>query len=285
MAHPSNEGLMCELMGLSFAKPVGAQLSIHAFSSRGAENADGWGLAWYPDRAAAIVKEPIQWGTSSLARFLEGYSPVRSSLFIAHVRHQTIGLAPCYSDTHPFSRERAGREYVFAHNGTLEGDIWTLETGRYTPLGRTDSERAFCHLLNALDHRGGHLDSLDDWIWIHQFLTRLNRLGKLNILFSDGRRLFAYHDRGAWKGLGWHPIRLDSAHPTEHLHDADIEVDLSGQPTLNRGVVVATHPLGGGNWSRFETGELLVLEEGDIRFSSHRSIDTMSLAHPGKPGD
>ena len=53
---------MCELMGLSFERPLAADLSIRAFGTRGEENADGWGLAWYPDRAAAIVKEPIKWG-------------------------------------------------------------------------------------------------------------------------------------------------------------------------------------------------------------------------------
>ena len=37
---------MCELMGMSFARPVLASVSIQAFSQRSQENADGWGLAW-----------------------------------------------------------------------------------------------------------------------------------------------------------------------------------------------------------------------------------------------
>ena len=38
---------MCELMGMSFAKPVVASVSIQAFSQRSLGNADGWGLAWF----------------------------------------------------------------------------------------------------------------------------------------------------------------------------------------------------------------------------------------------
>src|SRR5205814_6028589 len=52
-------GTMCELLGLSFARPLSADFSIRIFALRGAENADGWGLAWYPDRSLSIVKEPL----------------------------------------------------------------------------------------------------------------------------------------------------------------------------------------------------------------------------------
>ena len=52
---------MCELMGLSFARPISADFSIREFAGRGMENAEGWGLVWYPDRAVAVVKEPVRW--------------------------------------------------------------------------------------------------------------------------------------------------------------------------------------------------------------------------------
>jgi len=64
---------MCELMGLSFAKPICADFSLREFSGRGDENADGWGLGWYPDRSLAVVKEPLRWGESRLTQFLETY--------------------------------------------------------------------------------------------------------------------------------------------------------------------------------------------------------------------
>ncbi|HTU22120.1 MAG TPA: class II glutamine amidotransferase, partial [Gemmataceae bacterium] len=90
---------MCELMGLSFTRSVSADFSIREFAARGKENADGWGLAWYPDRAAAVVKEPVRWGQSPYTAFLEQYAELRSPLYIAHVRRKTMGGEPTHADT------------------------------------------------------------------------------------------------------------------------------------------------------------------------------------------
>jgi predicted glutamine amidotransferase len=261
---------MCELMGLSFKRPLSADVSIRAFGTRGDENADGWGLAWYPDRAAAIVKEPVRWGESPMTRFLEAYPALRAPIFLAHVRHGTTGQAPCYADTHPFSREREGREYCFAHNGTIKGPIWELPTGRYRPLGATDSEQVFCHLLHEMDNRGGHLDDPDSWRFLHERLALVNRWGSLNMLFSDGVRLFCYHDLGAWKGLSFRSVDLGDR-PCQHIGDATMDFDLK-DPQANHGIVVATYPLDDAPWDRIEPGELVVLEAGTVRHSSHREV-------------
>src|SRR5262245_1996082 len=109
---------MCELMGLSFDRPMSADFSIRAFALRDKENADGWGLAWYPDRSLSVVKEPLTWRQSHYSKFLESYERLNSHIYIAHVRHKTIGGTPTHADTHPFNRECFGREFCFAHNGT-----------------------------------------------------------------------------------------------------------------------------------------------------------------------
>ena len=246
---------MCELMGISFSRPTSAGHFLQAFGARGEENTHGWGLAWYPDRAAAVVKEPIKWRDSRLSRFLESNPSLQSEIFIAHVRYMTTGEAPCYAETHPFLRECMGREYCFMHNGTLEGIVGSISTGRFTPLGTTDSEWAFCYLMGEIENRGGHLDSPSDWEWLHGRLRELNRRGKLNMLLSDGFRLFAYHDLGAWKGLSFRNLDPQSEGSSE-----------------NPGHVLATYPLDDGNWTSFQVGELMVFESGRIRYSSHRTI-------------
>src|ERR1019366_7047924 len=141
---------MCELMGMSLTKPVVANVSIQAFSQRSQENPDGWGLAWYPDRSLAIVKQPMRWSVQH-TQFLEHYPGLLSSIYVAHVRQRTTGSAPTHADTHPFSRELNGREYCFAHNGTLTGAFWQRPLGRFRPIGSTDSEYLFCLLLAELD--------------------------------------------------------------------------------------------------------------------------------------
>lgn len=271
---------MCELMGLSFTRPISADFSIRQFAARSAENADGWGLAWYPDRAVAIVKEPVRWGQTPYTSFLETYAGLRSSLYIAHVRRQTVGGEPTYADTHPFVRELNGREYCFAHNGTLRGRIWDLPLGRFRPVGRTDSERAFCYLLEAMARRQEPLTTEDDWNWLSTELVRLNELGQLNCLFSDGRRLFCYHDLGGYKGLTLRRIPLRDG-DTRQFEDGQWKVDLA-EDTVKPGFVVATNPLSPSGWNAFSPGELIVLEAGIVSFSSHRSrSDALFLPVPG----
>src|SRR2546427_2965438 len=141
---------MCELLGLCFAQPISADFTMREFEHRDEENADGWGLAWYPDQSLAIVKEPIEWGESKHSGFLETYHGLHSRIYIGHVRHKTRGGPPSHADTHPFGREVGGREYCFAHNGTVEGPYWDLPLGPSRPVGATDSEHLFCHLLGEI---------------------------------------------------------------------------------------------------------------------------------------
>ncbi len=259
---------MCELMGLSFARPVSADFSIRPFADRDEQNADGWGLAWYPDRSAFVVKEPISWRSSQYTGFLEKYQRLRSSLYIAHVRHKTVGGTPTHADTHPFLRELMGREYCFAHNGTLLNlpDHYPLE--RFRPVGGTDSEYAFCHLLDGLAARDGLLAEEPSWRWLHARLSELNRFGKLNCLLSDGLRLFCYHDAAGYKGLQFRKVRVDSDQ-LRRFEDNEVQIDVEGEST-NWGYVVATHALSESHWRPFQPGELIVLENGSARFSSHR---------------
>jgi glutamine amidotransferase len=261
---------MCALMGLAFAKPISADFSIREFAVFSEDNADGWGLAWYPDRALTIVKEPVQWRASPHTHFLQNYPRLRSRIYVAHVRHRTTGGEPTHADTHPFARELNGREYCFAHNGTIEKHREVLPLERFHPVGGTDSERLFCHLLdelarqpkNALDDRAG-------WAWLHAKLRALNTFGKINCLLTDGDKLFVYHDAGGWKGLAYRQVYI-RGHGTQHFEDPQIRLDLEGEP-LNHGYVIASKPLTPSGWTSFKAGELIVLEGGKLRFSSQRT--------------
>ncbi len=270
---------MCELMAMSFDAPISADFSIREFAARGEENADGWGLGWYPDRSLAIVKEPVKWGDSRYAGFLESYARLQSRIHIAHVRHKTVGDEPSHAETHPFARELAGRDYCFAHNGTLAGAAWDLRLGAHRPVGGTDSERFFCHLLGEITARGAALDGEADWRWLHQTLASANRLGKLNCLLSDGLRLFVYHDANGWKGLNFRKVRVHDGQD-RHFGDASLSVDIKGQ-AVNHGFVVATCPLSPSGWHSFGLGELIVFERGEIRHSSHRERRSPEFAPAG----
>jgi glutamine amidotransferase len=257
---------MCELLGLSFAQPISADFSMREFELHDEENPDGWGLAWYPDQSLAIAKEPVEWGASTYSGFLESYHGLRSHIYIGHVRHRTRGGPPTHADTHPFGRELGGREYCFAHNGTLEWPEGKLTLGRYRPIGNTDSEHMFCHLLDDIAGRANQLTTPQSWAWLHEKLTDLNRWGRINCLLADGQRLFCYHDAAGWKGLTIREVYVQDCEK-RFFADPQVQLDLKS-PSVNHGYVVATRPLSPSGWHNFLPGELMVLENGVARFSS-----------------
>src|SRR6185295_8716906 len=141
---------MCELLGMECNVPTDITFSFHALSGRGGKHgphADGWGLALYEGRVARVFLETAAAADSPLAKFVREH-PIKTLLAIAHVRRKTRG-GVSLANTHPFVRELWGRHFVFAHNGTVPG-ARALKLGRFKPLGRTDSEHAFCALLAAL---------------------------------------------------------------------------------------------------------------------------------------
>lgn len=256
---------MCELMGYSFAEPIVADFSIREFAHRGEENAEGWGLAWYPDKSLALVKEAAKWEASKYTDFLESYAGIRSSICIAHVRRQTVGKMT-RADSHPFAREWQGREYCFAHNGTLK-HAFELPLQRFHPIGSTDSEHFFCHLLDEVAGWENGLAEEKNWPRLNKKLAEWNAGGTLNCLLSDGRRLVSYHDAGGWKGLHFRRVIMHSKE-TRRFEDPDLRIDL-GKGPVNFGLVIATSPLSSSGWESFQKSEMLLLQDGVLRYSSH----------------
>ena len=235
---------MCELFALSFSEPVGPSEYFSRFLERSASNPDGWGLAWYPDRAVQLCKEPIPGKTSELASFISSSSSVRARLFLGHVR-KTNSSVVAYQNTHPFMRELFGRDFVFAHNGNVSG-LKTELTGRFRPVGRTDSEHAFCFMLSRLEERsrvsGTHLD----FEWFAMEMAELNRHGKFSCLLSDGDALICWRDAGGRNGLSF----------------------LKTQNGTAPGYVIASEPLTDEAWVELQPGGLMVFKQGSIVQSS-----------------
>lgn len=104
-------------------------------------------------------------------------------MVIAHIRRATAGERS-YRNTQPFARELAGRMHLFAHNGWLP-DIDRLpefRSSRFHAVGETDSERAFCILLDRLAEiwtQPDDMPSLDSRVaMVSSFAQKLRRLGQ-----------------------------------------------------------------------------------------------------------
>ncbi|RMB00050.1 class II glutamine amidotransferase [Hydrogenothermus marinus] len=256
---------MCELLGIAFNKPIKPTLSFRGFRHRGEINPHGWGIAYYPDTSVQVIKEPIKAGESSLSEFIKNYPRIKSKIFISHVRYTSVG-SKSHMNTHPFQRELNGKEFVFAHNGTLH-NYKRLSTGRFRPVGETDSEHIFCYILNRIEERNINRWTSEDFRWLWDLLKTINKKGTFNCIFSDGEHLFCYHDEKSYNGLCF--VHRKAPFNTVRLEDEDFEINLSEEKEPSqKGFIIATRPLTNERWENFHAGELIVFRNGNIVFSS-----------------
>lgn len=169
--------------------------SRHATQGHSAINADGFGLAWYQDRAEPGQYRDIlpAWSDANL---LSLTAQIRSHLFLAHVRAST-GTATARTNCHPFV---AGR-WSFMHNGQIGGydrlrrdaEVMIPEALYRYRQGSTDSEALFLvALAEGLE--------TDPERAFARAVARLETLSRekgaaphvrLTAAFSDGETLYA----------------------------------------------------------------------------------------------
>ncbi len=250
---------------MSFSEAVRPNFNVKGFRSKGEQNPDGWGIGYYPDTSAQIIKEPMQAGVSILSKFIQIYPGIVSKIIIGHVRKSSVGEVS-HRNTHPFSRALEGKEYVFAHNGSLDG-FHALHTGRFKPIGLTDSEHAFSHLLHAMECKGISSWSKTEFQWLNLVLREINAFGKFNCVFSDGEYLFCYHDMNDFNS--YRIVQRKNLFENAKLQDDEFDIHLFDENKhTQRGFIIATNPLTDEPWEKFLPGELMVFKNGDMIFSS-----------------
>ncbi|GAA5786092.1 class II glutamine amidotransferase [Chitiniphilus shinanonensis] len=250
---------MCQLLGMNCNVPTDIVFSFEGFRRRGGEtdeHADGWGIAFFEDGGCRVFLDYLPSSISPVADLVKNY-PIQSRNVIAHIRKATQGTVSL-ANTHPFQRELWGRYWLFAHNGNL-AERPGLDGGRFTPVGSTDSEHAFCALLNELSQRYSEPPGLAQ---LHQavaeFAGSLSRSGTFNFLLSDGRALFAHCSTDLFY------VVRESPFSTAHLSDADVSIDFARVTTpRDRVAVIATRPLTDNEaWQQMRSGELLCFVDG-----------------------
>ena len=252
---------MCQLLGMNCNVPTDICFSFAGFHRRGGStdhHADGWGIAFFEGRGCRLFIDSKSAVESPIAELVRNY-PIRSMSVIAHIRKATKGSV-ALENTHPFVRELWGRYWIFAHNGTLESFAPQLQ-GQYRPVGDTDSERAFCYLLEALRLRYPEGEPpLEQSFEVLGELTReLAGHGRFNYLLSNGEYLIAYCADNLCYVLRHAPF----AHA--HLIDDDVTVDFNALTTPNDKVaVIATTPLTDNEtWTVMQPGELIAFRHGE----------------------
>jgi predicted glutamine amidotransferase len=272
---------MCQLLGMNCAAPTDVTFSFTGFAARGGitdHHADGWGIAFFEDKACRLFIDHQSSATSPIAEMVKRY-PIKSKNTIAHIRKATQGHI-LLENCHPFMRELWGRHWIFAHNGDLN-DYRPDISGVYQPVGTTDSELAFCALLQGLRRAfPGAQPPLQELFDALTALTRdVTDYGVFNFLMSNGQALFAHCSTHL------HYIVRRWPFSTAHLIDADMSIDFAQYTTPeDRVAVIATQPLTDDEtWTAFAPGDLLMFQDGEVAARAHIPVPACVLEKARNP--
>ncbi len=251
---------MCQLLGMNCNVPTDIVFSFTGFATRGGltdEHRDGWGIAFFEGAGVRLFIDHEPAVASPVASLIKSY-PIKSTHVISHIRKATQGQV-ALENCHPFVRELWGKYWVFAHNGDLKNFAPALN-GPFRPVGNTDSERAFCYLLQQLREAFGDTPPTTDVLRaaLQTLTSEIAAHGVFNMMLSDGSALYAHCSTRL------HYIVRQYPFTQAKLSDEDLTVDFSEVTTPNdRVAVIVTEPLTTNEtWHAFSAGELRVFIDG-----------------------
>jgi predicted glutamine amidotransferase len=253
---------MCQLLGMSCKEPANINFSFEGFRARGGltdEHKDGWGIAFYRNNSFDVFLDHEPAANSVLADEIHS-AGIKSKTIIAHIRKATVGEVKL-TNCHPFQRELWGKTWLFCHNGDLKNFAPEL-TGTFQAQGDTDSELAFCLLLQRLEQEFGthEPNSAELFHALDVFVREIESFGIFNIIFSNGDLLYTYCSTS----LAY--VERQFPFTTVTLVDKDVSLDLSKHNTQHdKMIVVATKPLTTNeSWKVYQHGESRMFKEGDV---------------------
>ena len=270
---------MCQLLGMNCNTPTDVTFSFRGFAQRGGQtdhHADGWGIAFFEGSTEQVEEKAAEGDrglrhfvdhqpacTSPVAALIASY-PIKSRNVISHIRKATQGKV-ALENCHPFVRELWGRYWVFAHNGDLQNFAPRLH-GNFRPVGSTDSERAFCWIMQELAKSHAGVPSIAELtITLQELAAEIAPHGTFNFLLSNGQALWAHAStKPDSQGL----YSIARSHPFAHakLGDADLSINFAEHTTpSDRVAVVVSRPLTTNEaWHAFAPGELRVFVDGVV---------------------
>lgn len=240
--------------------PTDIVFSFTGFAHRGGRtdtHHDGWGIAFFEGKGVRHFVDHQAAIASPIAELIKQY-PIKSTNVIAHIRKATQGHV-ALENCHPFVRELWGRYWVFAHNGDLKQFAPVLD-GPFRPVGNTDSETAFCFIMQELRRRFG--DAPPALAQLRAAVVELAHAiaahGTFNMMLSDGTALLVHCSTKLCYIVRQHPFAA------AHLADEDLSVDFSTLTTpRDRVAIIVTEPLTRNEqWTEFAPGELKVFVDG-----------------------
>lgn len=249
---------MCQLLGMNCNGQHDIMFSFRGLASRADEHKDGFGIAFFEGPGLRHFVDHQSARQSPLAELVKNY-PIKSDNVIAHIRKATQGQVSL-ENTHPFQRELWGRYWVFAHNGNLK-DFNPRLHAAFRPVGQTDSERAFCWLMQELSKAHADVPTVDELTrTIAELMPQISSHGTFNMLLTNGEAMWAHCSTHL------HFIVRRFPFGVAVLQDEDLTLDFGSQTTsTDRVALIATEPLTRDEaWTPFRPGQVLVFQHGDL---------------------
>lgn len=261
---------MCELLAMSANVPTDICFSFSGLMQRGGNTGphkDGWGITFYEGKGCRSFKDPLPSAQSPIAHLVTEY-PIKSEAVVCHIRQANSGEV-CLENTHPFIRQIWGRHWTYAHNGQLENYKQALPVKYHIPVGQTDSEHAFCWLMDQVHLRFATIepDAIILFSYIADLCDQIRALGVFNLILTNGECVFAYCSNN----LHWLTRRAPFGQAS--LIDAEMVVNFQEETTTQDVVtVIATRPLTDDEtWHKMATGQWQLFQLGESIASGPKS--------------
>jgi predicted glutamine amidotransferase len=240
---------MCRLFGTAASAPVDISFELlesdNPFLDQSRTHDSGWGVAYYPDGQPRVERFP---SAAHADPDFRGAARAVSRLFMAHVRRATFGGLEL-ENTHPFSEG----PYTYCHNGTILEPRRLRELSDRPLRGDTDSEHFFNVLMTLLDPE----DIVGSLRAAVEAVCDRCRFSALNMLFCDGRRMYAYR-LGVFE-LFWLVRNLDLDADTRTHYHVHLE-----RPHGEHLAMVSSEKLTEAEpWGEFGQDELLICDPAD----------------------
>ncbi len=272
---------MCQLLGMNCNTPTDIGFSFTGFRQRGGNtdhHTDGFGIAFFehnecvqrsgkPSIGLRLYHDDKPSYQSPLADLVRTH-PVKAMNVIAHIRKATQGET-CLANTHPFVREVWGEQWAFAHNGQMNKQfteqcerLYNNGNGNhYIPVGTTDSELAFCYLLNRLKATFKTRPKEEElFAFLISQCRYLSANGLFNCLLSNGDWQLAY------AGSLLFYLTRQAPFGKAHLSDDDLAINFADHAVEGDSVsVMVTIPLTDDEcWQQLAVNECVIFRDGEI---------------------
>ncbi|WP_303819576.1 class II glutamine amidotransferase [Actinobacillus minor] len=251
---------MCQLLGMNCNTPTDITFSFEGFRRRAGltdHHTDGFGIAFFEGKGVRIFRDNSPGASSPVADLVSEFK-IKSFNVISHIRKATRGDINL-ENTHPFIRELWGENWVFAHNGTVEG-VGVCEECHYQPIGSTDSEAAFCCLVSQLRERFNKKPTEKEiFDAVVEITSEIATKGVFNFILSNGHWMIARCSTNLYYVTRKAPF-------CKALRDDDVEIDFSQYTTeKDKVTIIATQPLTKNeSWVKMKNGGYVFFKDGDL---------------------